>query len=141
MGLSMNGKFRIINSRNSLELALQELRETWELQKWLMLQVTTEKQRSQLQNNSMHLWFEWVSQELNRRGLDMRVLLKSKPTIDWYSSSVKSHIWKPTQIAIADKDSTIDISTVECVRISDELNRWFGNSFGFTVPWPQSRAA
>jgi protoheme ferro-lyase len=136
----MNGKFRIVNSRDSLELHIKEVRDTWEFQKWLMVQVSTEKQRSQLQNNSMHLWFEWVAKELNDRGIDMRVLLKSKPTIDWYASSVKSHVWRPTQQAIADKSSTADLSTVECLQTHEELNRWFGNSFGFHVPWPNLRS-
>jgi len=134
----MKGQFRIINSRESLELAIQQLRDEWESNKWLMMQTTNEKQRSQLQNNSLHLWLTLVASALNEAGLDVRqVLVKSKrQEIPWTMAAVKEHLWKPVQLAYNGKNSTTKASTTDYSAISDILNRTFGEQFGVYVPWP-----
>lgn len=134
----MKGQFRIINSRESLEFAIQQLRQEWESSKWLMMQTTNEKQRSQLQNNSLHLWLTLVASALNEQGLDVRqVLAKSKrQEIPWTMAAVKEHLWKPVQLAYNGKSSTIKASTTDYSVISDILNRTFSEQFGVYVPWP-----
>lgn len=134
----MKGQFRIINSRESLELAIQQLRDEWESNKWLMMQTTNEKQRSQLQNNSLHLWLTLVASALNEQGLDVRqVLAKSKrQDIPWTMAACKEHLWKPVQLAYNGKNSTTKASTTDYSVISDILNRTFGEQFGVYVPWP-----
>lgn len=134
----MKGQFRVINSRQSLEAAIQELREKWESDKWLMMQITTEKQRSQLQNNSLHLWLTMVADQLNSMGLDVRqVLAKSKrQEIPWTPEAVKTHLWKPVQEAYMGEKSTTRASTTDYPAIYEILNKTFGQQFGFHVPWP-----
>ena len=135
----MKGQFRIINSRQSLEEACSEIRNIWELRKWLMLQVTTEKQRSQLQNNSLHLWCDWVAKEANERGFDVRTFvneISKRAEIPWTGAVVKELIWRPTQIAYTNKESTTKATTTEYPAICDIINKAMGEGMGLYVPWP-----
>tara|TARA_B100001063_G_scaffold246739_1_gene287317 strand:+ start:8676 stop:9107 length:432 start_codon:yes stop_codon:yes gene_type:complete len=134
----MKGQFRVINSRISLEEAIQELRNKWEQDKWLMIQTTTEKQRSQLQNNSLHLWLQMVADELNRQGFDVRQVLEmsKRQEITWTAAAVKEHLWRPVQQAYNGKKSTTQASTSDYPAIYDILNKTLAEKMGVFVPWP-----
>ena len=134
----MKGQFRIIKSQHSLECAIQELREKWELDKWLMMQLTNEKQRSQLQNNSLHLWLTQVAHALNEKGMDVRQVLQmsKRQEIPWTMSAAKEHLWRPVQEAYMGEKSTTQASTAEFNAIYDILNKTLVEKIGIFVPWP-----
>lgn len=135
----MKGQFRIINSQHSLDSAIQEIRSTWELAKWLMMQLTTEKQRSQLQNNSLHLWCNQLAQTLNELGYDVKRFMaevSQRSEVPWSGGSVKELIWRPTQLAYMGKTSTTQASTKDYVVIGDIINKAMGENIGIYVPWP-----
>ena len=134
----MQGNFAVINSEQSLELFIQNLRATYQNKKWLMVQVTNEKQRSQLQNNALHLWCGMVANMLNEKGLDVREVLSvsKRQEIPWTTSAVKEHLWRPVQVAHCGKSSTTKASTKDYPAIYDALNKALGQSFGISVPWP-----
>lgn len=138
----MKGQFRIVNSQISLEAAIQELREKWKHDKWLMIQTTTEKQRTQLQNNSLHLWLTQVAQELNDKGLDVRQVLQmsKRQEIPWTMESVKSHLWRPVQEAYMGEKSTTRASSTEFTEVYDILNKTLIEKLGVVVPWPNRDA-
>lgn len=135
----MKGQFRVINSQQSLDAAIQELREKWHQSKWLMMQTTTEKQRSQLQNNSLHLWSEWYASKLNEMGFDVRHVINEtmkKPDVPWTGSAFKALVIHPITEAVTGKKSTSSMSSSECVVVSDSINKIFGERAGIFVPWP-----
>lgn len=134
----MKGQFRIINSQHSLDAAKQELDETWQIYKWLMMQTTTEQQRSQLQNNSLHLWLDMVARALNDKGHDVRQVLQmsKRQEIPWTMSAAKEHLWRPVQESYTGESSTTKASTKEYAAIYDILNKTLVEKLGVFVPWP-----
>lgn len=134
----MKGQFRIVNSQHSLDAVIQELRENWEQHKWLMVQTTTEKQRSQLQNNALHVWLTQVSHALNDKGMDVRQVLQmsKRQEIPWTMSAAKEHLWKPVQEAYMGEKSTTQASTAEFTAIYDILNKTLVEKLNVFVPWP-----
>lgn len=136
----MQGKFSIINSDKTLDYFIQELRGTYALRRWLMVQITTDKQRSRLQNNSLHLWLDMVCQELNERGLTVQQALEKAVDRDWTMPAAKELLWRPVQKAMTGQDSTTKITTKECTEIAETLNRHLGGNFGFYVSWPSKEA-
>ena len=134
----MKGQFRVINSQQSLDAAIQELREKWHQNKWLMMQTTTEKQRSQLQNNALHVWLTQVSHALNDKGMDVRQVLQlsKRQEIPWTMEAVKQHLWKPVQEAYMGEKSTTRASSTDYPAIYDILNKTLVEKLGIFVPWP-----
>lgn len=134
----MKGQFRIINSRNALEAHIEEVRQKWEEYKWLQVQITTEKQRSQLQNNALHLWMTMLAHALNERGYDVRQILQhsTRAEIPWTMEAVKEHLWRPVQQQYVGTKSTTRASTGDYPAIYDILNKVLAEKFGIWVPWP-----
>tara|TARA_Y100000310_G_scaffold191453_1_gene191440 strand:+ start:2996 stop:3433 length:438 start_codon:yes stop_codon:yes gene_type:complete len=135
----VKGQYTTINSKQNLELFIQQLREKWESNKWLQVQITTEKQRSQLQNRSLHLWAAMYASELNDRGLDVRHVINStmhKPDVPWNEKSFKALVIHPIAEAISGRKSTASLSTSECTELERVINKVFGEREGFYVPWP-----
>lgn len=134
----MKGQFRVINSQQSLEAAIQELRENWQRDKWLMIQTTNEKQRSQLQNNSLHMWLTHVAHALNEKGMDVRQILQmsKRQEIPWTMEAVKQHLWKPVQESYIGEKSTTRASSTDYPAIYDILNKTLIEKLGIQVPWP-----
>ncbi|MCC2615953.1 hypothetical protein LJ739_06840 [Aestuariibacter halophilus] len=114
----------------------------WEHHKWLQVTVNNEKQRSDLQNNSLHLWCQMVADAANENGFDVKSFVNevtSRAEIPWTGSVVKELIWRPTQIAYTAEQSTTKASTKDYVVICDIINKAMGESMGIHVPWPCKR--
>jgi len=136
----MKGQHSVVNSQASLELAIQELRDTWERNRWLQLSISTEKAKSKLQFSAMHVFCEWLAEEFNDRGLDMKVVLSHHPEISWSKDTVKEKIWKPVYKAISEKATTTQGSTKDYTDTYDEINKFIGNTWGFHVAWPEDKS-
>jgi len=59
----------IIDSEKSLYKHFEELKKMFDKDKYLRVDVKTGKQRTNLQNSSMHLWWQWVADTLQEKGL------------------------------------------------------------------------
>lgn len=125
-----------INSDASLENFILHLRGLYEAKKYVTVTWKTGKQRSDLQNNSLHKYLELLSLELNERGLDMRVVLKPEIDIPWTKESAKNHLWRPIQVAMTDKSSTAKANRDEYPQVYETLNRHLSDKFGVHIPWP-----
>lgn len=94
------------------------------------------KKRTAQQNKALHLYFEHLAQELNDSGYDMRKTLKPTIDIPWNSKTIKEYLWRPIQNAQVIKKSTTNLTTAEVTKIYETLNRFLGEKFGLTVPFP-----
>jgi hypothetical protein len=95
------------------------------------------KPRTQAQNRCMHQWLTEVASTLNSAGMDMKRTLKPAVEIPWTGSAAKEHLWRPIQRAIANVESTTDISTTESIMIAEIITRHLGQSLGVQLPpWP-----
>lgn len=105
------------------------------------LDVVIGKQRSPVQNNSLHKFCEMLAQALNDAGLDMRTVIKPEVEIPWTKDSVKKHLWAKIQQAMTDKSSTREGTTVEYIQVYEVLMRHLGEKFGVYVEWPSKDRA
>lgn len=134
----MKKQSKVINSRKALEEFKRELDQQWELKKWLMVQVTTEKRRTDLQSNALHLWLQMVATALNDSGYDVREVLQHSKRVEipWSKEAAKEYLWRPVQKAYAGKSSTTEPSTREFTATYDCLNKFLIEKLDIHIPWP-----
>jgi hypothetical protein len=126
----------IINSAHSKELFIAQMSKLYDEHKYLRLTIKTGKQRSDLQNNSLHLYLSHLAEALNDAGYDMKRTLKKEVDIPWGKESAKEHLWRPIQELLTKKDSTTKPTTEEYVYIYEVLSRHLVEKLGVNVPWP-----
>lgn len=132
----MTGELWIVNSKEKLENVKQFIDGSFEKDRYLVITCKTGKQRSIKQNSALHLWCEQIATELNKRHLDVRVLLEHHPEIEWNREAVKSYLWKPVQKAMTDEESTAKVNKIDYIKVYETLNKYLGEKFGIHVPWP-----
>ena len=88
----------------------------------LRLEKTNIKNRTALQNNSIHLLFKKTADELNGAGLDIKQAIPAR--VQWSLQSVKDYIWRTLQKARTGKDSTTQLNTTEIDEVYDEYNKY-----------------
>lgn len=79
------------------------------------------KQRSLLQNNALHKYFEELATELNNRGLYISQVIKVDA--EWNKDRVKELIWRPTQEKVLQKKSTTELTTAEIDQIFKPIHK------------------
>ncbi len=126
----------IINSAHSKKMIIAQMYKLYDEHKYLRLTIKTGKQRSNLQNSSVHLYLSHLAEALNDAGYDMNRTLKVDVEIPWTESNAKEFLWRPIQKALTKKDSTTKPTTKEYVYIYEVLSRHLVDKFGVNVPWP-----
>ena len=94
------------------------------------------KTRTDLQNKSLHLYFQLLADELNAGGFDMRKVIRDGVDIPWSAYNVKENLWRPVKEAQLGKKSTTKLTTKEIDIIFDTVNRAIGERTGIHVPFP-----
>ena len=94
-----------------------------------------EKIRTQLQNKSIHLWFQMVADELNSAGYTQKMALQGLE-LDNTEESIKS-LFRSVGMTKFGVKSTASLTTKQVMEIYEELNRHFA-SMGVHVPFPSS---
>ena len=95
----------------------------------------TKRQRTLLQNNSLHKFCEELSEELNEKGITQAVFLQNT-RIDNSMFSVKD-FFRALGLAKYGKKSTAELTTGEMTNIYDEVNRHC-SKWGIETRWPSS---
>lgn len=138
----MNGTITI-NSLPALAKALTMLDEEWHKDHFLEIKIVRlAKQRTDQQRKSIEVYCRELATALNDSGLDQRAVLaemREGVEIPWGQESVKDTLWRRIQVAIIGKESTTKLSTDEVSRVYDVLNRWTGQTFGVSVPFPEKK--
>lgn len=80
-----------------------------------------EKQRTILQNNSIHLFCSKLATELNGKGYYMQLVLKPTYELRWEMKTVKEHLFKPIEKALLNKTSTTELETNEVTKVHEQL--------------------
>ena len=115
------------------------IKEKLEAYKEKLKQEYIPQERTLPQNNSLHLWFSLIADELNQAGYTVQLVLKEKVDLDWDGSKVKELLWRPAQIAILGKGSTKELSKTEDIdKVYDHLTRHLGEKFGVHADWPHN---
>jgi hypothetical protein len=88
------------------------------------MEKVSDEKRTPKQNDSLHLFFTQLADELNEKGFDMRAVIRPEVEISWTPYTVKTHLWKPLQEALFGKKSTTELKkTKEIDLVYDNLNR------------------
>lgn len=125
----------IVNSEKSLYELFDTLKKQYDKDKYLRVDVKTGKQRTSTQNASMHLWWQWVAETLQERGLTFKVFFKDGFEVPWSKEIVGDHIWRPVQMAVCKQKSTTKPLTTDYPIIFDSINLKL-SEHGIHVPWP-----
>ena len=126
----------IVNSAHSKELFVAQMSKLYDEHKYLRLTVKTGKQRTNLQNSSLHKYLQMLADALNDAGYDMKRTLKEEVDIPWTSANAKEFLWRPIQKVLTKKQSSTKPTTKEYVYIYEVLSRHMVDKFGINVPWP-----
>jgi len=135
----MSGEHWIVNSDSKLGGFLAHAAELYRQHKYVTFKWSTGQQRSETQNDAMHLWFERVAIALNEAGLEMVVSLPTGKqwTIPWSKHTVKENIWRPVQTAMTGKLSTTEPKRPEYNMVYEVIHSRFADHHGITLPlWP-----
>ena len=97
---------------------------------------TQEEKRTGQQNKAFHKFFGLLSDELNTKGLDMKVVLKPSHQIWWTSESVKENLWKPVMKAMYNIESTTELTTSQVSKVYEQIMQILGEKFGVNVEFP-----
>ena len=125
----------IINDIKTLNNYKAFLDAQFEKHKYLRLSLKTGKQRSGLQNKSLHVFCDQVAEKLNDAGFDFRLFIKDGYPVPFNAQLVKDYLWRPVQKAITGKDSTTKPERGQYIEIYDALNVKLAEH-GIFVEWP-----
>jgi len=97
-----------------------------------------EKQRTELQNKSLHLYLELVARELANQGQTMQEVVKK---VNWLEitptkTSIKEVLWRPIQETVVGKKSTTELSTAEVNKIYEIMSMFLSKQFGIALSFP-----
>ena len=124
-----------INSERALYKHIEQLRKAFDKHKYIRADFKTGKQRTSLQNRSLHLYCEMVASELNERGITTVQFFDEGFEMPFTQDIVKDNIWRKVQVALLDKESTIDLERKECEKVYDIINLKLSER-GLHIPWP-----
>lgn len=95
-----------------------------------------EKQRTLLQNRSMHKYFTLVAEKLNEAGLERKITITMGADVPWSPETIKEVIWRSLQYGQTGKHSTTELTTKEYGEVWETMNRFMGENFNIHVPIP-----
>ena len=96
-----------------------------------------EEQRTQAQNNALHLYFSQVSKQMSDAGFTVQHVLSFTADLQPTPSFVK-RLWQEIQLRVLDKRHTHELKKQEEIdKVYDEMNLFLGEKLGLeSVPFP-----
>jgi hypothetical protein len=94
---------------------------------------------TELQNRSIHLYCQWVSDAFNAAGYGMGYVMSKLSTntdMPWSMLAVKERLWRVTQKHTFIKDSTTTLNTDEVGIVYEALNQAISEKLGVVVNFP-----
>lgn len=130
----------VLTHEGSLDNCLQYMRHLIQEHGWIKIEVVTkgneDKPRTNPQNRALHLYCEMLAKALTEAGHeDMRTIIKVPiaPT----KELVKHNMVHPVMKAMfPEKKSTADLSTVEMMKLYEQMNLFTSERLGVSVEWP-----
>ena len=103
---------------------------------------THPKQRTERQNNAIHLYLSWVARELKNKGYTIQDVVEAikKVEIEPEPRILKEIVWRQIQIAILKKESTTFLTKGEVSKVYDVMSMWLAKNFEIDLPFPQDEA-
>ena len=94
-------------------------------------------QRTNTQNNALHLWCQLCADFLNAAGLDQRVVLNPEAEIPWSKTAFMDGVWRVVQQAQYGTTSTRQLGKLDPSTVEETIRRHLLNTKGVDLPpWP-----
>lgn len=129
-------KEQLITNQKQLDDYYQFLKAKLEKDKIIKVSCKNGKQRSNLQNRSLHKYCSLLAEALNDAGYDCFNFFNEGFAMPWNEKLVKEMIWKPVQVAMIDKGSTTEANTAEYTEVYNVINRHLIENRNVFVAWP-----
>lgn len=91
-------------------------------------------QRTEAQNNAIHLWLEQVAKVLRENGVDMKTVLKYSVDIVPTKENLKEVVWRPIQASLYGKRSTASLKTDEVSDVYEIIHKHFAQHHQVELP-------
>ncbi len=141
----MGGEGWTVNSDTSLANFFKHASKLYDKHKFVMFSWTTGRQRTAIQNSSIHVFCREIAEKLNNAGFETSVrskALKGEIEVPWTQISVKELIWRPVQMKLfPHKDSTVKLQRTEVSEVAEVITRYLGDRFNLHVAFPDRNAA
>ena len=129
-----------VNSQTSFDNFQLRSAEVFKKHGYVIFKYSTGKQRTSIQNDSIHLFCRQIADACNDSGYEMVIssaILKSDLYVPWSQSSVKERIWRTVQVAkYPARKSTTQLERKEVSEIAEIITRHLGENKGLHVPFP-----
>lgn len=109
----------------------------FQLWNWIK-QIFFQDKISNKQRRALHLYFKMIAEQFTNLGWTFHYVnpfLGDIIELPWTGELIKEYIWKPIQIELFGKNSTMSLKTEEINKIIDILSMHFGNN-GFEIEFP-----
>lgn len=96
------------------------------------------KQRTEKQNNALHLYLTQVAGELDRNGHTLQDIVKKITKVEIVPTmhNIKEVVWREIQKAQLGKESTTFLTKHEVTQVYEVMNKWLGTYFEIHIPFP-----
>lgn len=93
--------------------------------------------RTDKQGRSIWLYCTLLAKAFNDAGIYMVLFFyKEGAQVSWTKESVMEALWRPVQIAMFNIRSTTKLKTNQVSQIYEDINRFTGEKFGVSLPFP-----
>lgn len=95
----------------------------------------SERQRTILQNRSLHKYFKLMSDEMNNHGITQRLLFDAFKEMDTTEHSVKQ-AFQRVSMALYGTDETHKLTTKQMMKVYDTFDLYISQTHGVHIEWP-----
>lgn len=134
-GTIENGKLKLLDPKEFQDFIIGKFKNGEEIEisikKWSY-------QRTEQQNNALHLYFSQVAEVLNAAGLTIeKVIAYFTMEHEWTTGTVKEIIWREAQRYAVGKESTADLDKLmEINKTWEIVNRFLAKLKVESIPFP-----
>ena len=132
----------LVNSDTTYVAFMKLAHDLYMEHRYIEFKYKTGKQRTNLQNRSLHMYFKLLAIAFKESNVTMPDLIEL-PFVEIDLSIdedlIKKKLWKPIQKALIDEESTAKAKRRDYTEVYDTLNRYTSDRFGIHVPWPRKQ--
>lgn len=105
----------------------------------LIIDIRKEKgMRTLSQNDSIHLYCEWVAKELENKGITIQDVVKAIRRAEIFPTMIliKEIVWRGIQKVVLGKESTTELTKNEVNEVYEPMSMFLSKNFQIDLPFP-----
>ncbi len=129
----------LVNSDTTYVAFMKLAHDLYMEHRYIEFKYKTGKQRTNLQNRALHLYFTMLAMAFKESEITLPDLIELpfvEVDLSIDAHLIKEKLWKPIQKALIDEESTAKAKRRDYTEVYDTLNRYTSDRFGISVPFP-----